>query len=156
MFFIAKQEILSRQQAKLPGTIKPTRLYNPVQTGLQVGGNAVGLHVVGKGLGEVGNTLTTFAADVIKGKNPFEKSDSIDPTNRYLYQTKLSNEDGYNVFNQEQSQTTNRLGLLFQSKMLSDVPEEGDSEKTAFGQFLTRQKEGFTNFVSYFKTINFF
>ena len=147
MFFIAKQEILSRQQAKLPGTIKPTRLYNPVQTGLQVGGNAVGLHVVGKGLGEVGNTLTTFAADVIKGKNPFEKSDSIDPTNRYLYQTKLSNEDGYNVFNQEQSQTTNRLGLLFQSKMLSDVPEEGDSEKTAFGQFLTRQKEGFTNFV---------
>ena len=50
--FIAKQNLLARQQNKVPLGQQPTRIYNPLNTLAEVAGgsNSTGLHLDGKGL----------------------------------------------------------------------------------------------------------
>ena len=50
LLFIAKQNLLARLQGKLPKSIKPTRIYNPINTVAQVAGVAFATHLRGKGL----------------------------------------------------------------------------------------------------------
>ena len=91
LMFIAKQEVLARQQSKLPPSIFPTRIYNPVSTGLEIGGVAFGLHVNGKGLTPVPFSVRGFTNSF---KNALTQSPSTDNTSLYLYQTR----ENYNRF----------------------------------------------------------
>ena len=110
--FIAKQNLLERQQAKVPRGQQPTRIYSPLTTLLEVAGgsNSMGLHLDGKGL------------------NPF-----IGERSKYLDYTLRNDDDG--LLNQ------NRLKQLYKSKIqknpvrLSKYGVTGDIQTTTLLQY---------------------
>ena len=73
--FIAKQNLLERQQAKVPRGQQPTRIYSPANTLLEIAGgsNSTGLHVDGKGLNPFINDVNTYLE---QQKNEFNDIDT--------------------------------------------------------------------------------
>jgi hypothetical protein len=91
LLWIAQQNLLEKTfKPKLPNSIYPREVYNPVNTLVQLAGNPIGLHVNKSG-------LNPLYFDLPYGQGQ----------NSYLVQTR----DNYN------SNGTNRLAILYQSKI---------------------------------------
>lgn len=91
LLWIAQQNLLEKTfKPKLPNSIYPREIYNPVNTLVQLAGNPIGLHVNKSG-------LNPLYFDLPYGQGQ----------NSYLVQTR----DNYN------SNGTNRLAILYQSKI---------------------------------------
>ena len=107
VLFTAQQNLLIKTSpVNLPGDIYPVEIYNPLNTLVQIAGNAFGDHTNKLG-------LNPFLYDLPHGQGQ----------NSYLIKTK----DKYNEDN------TNRLTLLYQSKILKVSSSPNIKVSKAFG-----------------------
>lgn len=85
--FIAKQNILARQQSKVPVGQLPTRIYSPLNTLAEVAGgsNSTGLHLDGKGL------FPDIPEETKYNKQTFKQDIRINRLNQ-LYTSKIEKE----------------------------------------------------------------
>jgi len=130
--FLDKQKELYKQQSKLPGSILPARVYDPSNLYINIAAGSKGLHESGKGESTLppinlsAPIAPQLSALALAGRL---QGSLFDPVTSYGYQTQnvynniqIENPNASNNdLNFLQTTISNRLGLLWKSKIASQV-----------------------------------